>query len=164
MGPQKNEGIMLKMFQISFLWHLQKAPSREGPLLTTCKKPCTSSPLFNSNLNWPIRAETNQNIPQKLWRRVEKSGFWRLITLQLLSLYDSGARRRLRLCVPSFLPILFPNWLPASVEIEYLPYEMVWPYSNSLPYFSQKFNCTLIPPTHTFPKSSTVLSLGLVFL
>ena len=43
------------------------------------------------------QAETNQNIPQKLWRRVEKSGFWRLIILQLLSLYESGTRGRLRL-------------------------------------------------------------------
>ena len=45
------------------------------------------------------QAETNQNIPQKLWRRVEKSGFWRLIIMQLLSLDDSGTRRRLRLCI-----------------------------------------------------------------
>ena len=63
----------------------------------SCKKPCTSSTLFNSILKRPIRAETNQNIPQKLWRRVEKSGFWRLIILQLLSLDDSGTRGRLRL-------------------------------------------------------------------
>ena len=48
--------------------------------------------------------------------------------------------------VLSFLPILFPNCLPASLLVVYLPYEIVWPYSNSLPYFSQMFNRTLIPP------------------
>ena len=65
--------------------------------------------------------------------------------------------------VLSFLPILFWNCLPASLGVVYLPYEIVWLYSNSLPYFSQMFNRTLIP-SYTLPKSSTVLSLGLVFL
>ena len=74
----------------------------------SCKKPCTSSTLFNSILKRPIRAETNQNIPQKLWRRVEKSGFWRLIILQLLSLYESGTRGRLRLWRPNIFDCLRP--------------------------------------------------------
>ena len=65
--------------------------------------------------------------------------------------------------VLSFLPVLLPNCLQSSFGGVDLPYEIVWPYSNSLPYFSQMFNCTLIP-SHTLPESSTVLSLGLVFL
>ena len=44
-------------------------------LFGSCKKPCTNSTLFNSILNWPIRAGANQNILQKLWRRVERSEF-----------------------------------------------------------------------------------------
>ena len=65
--------------------------------------------------------------------------------------------------VLSFLPVLFPNCLQSSLGGVDLPYEIVWPYSNSLPYFSQMFNCTFIP-SHAFPKSSIVLSLGFVFL
>ena len=55
------------------------------------------------------QAETNQNIPQKLWRRVEKSGFWRFIILQLLSLYESGTRGRLRLCRGATVARLTPD-------------------------------------------------------
>ena len=60
------------------------------------------------------QADTNQNIPQKLWRRVEKSGFWRLIFLQLLSLYDSGTRGQLRLCNGN------KQWSPsASLSVQF---------------------------------------------
>ena len=56
----------------AWLTHYFEAPSREGPLLTDSKN---HAPILLCSTLSSIQAGANQNIHQKLWRRVEKSEF-----------------------------------------------------------------------------------------
>ena len=86
----------------AWLTHYFEAPSREGPLLTDSKN---HAPILLCSTLSSSQAGANQNIHQKLWRRVERSEFIGS---------SSGSGLASTICVHavewcSYLPLL-PAW------------------------------------------------------